>query len=243
MLERRYYLNSLITNQRELEIVNNNLSQFSYVASHDLQEPLRKIRQFGELLTEEHRDQLTGEAPHFINVMTGAAERMNTLIKDLLAFSKASNKDLKLKDQDLSKVLAQAQQELESQIDEVSAVIETERLPVAECDETLVKQLFFNLLSNSLKYRRESVPPRISIKSIEQDEGYLISVTDNGIGIDKNTKQDIFQAFTRLHSRDEYDGSGIGLAACRMTCERHGWEISLDDSFDQGSKFTVHIPK
>ena len=242
-LERRYYVESLLNNQRELELVNDNLSQFSYVASHDLQEPLRKIRQFGELLVEESREQLTGDASHFVDVMTSSAERMNTLIRDLLAFSKSSNCDLKLENRNLGEMLEQAQQELESTILELSATIKLDKLPSAECDPTLVKQLFLNLLSNSLKYRSKDVAPKIKIENNEQENDYVITVTDNGIGIDTNTKQDIFKAFTRLHSRDEYEGSGIGLAACQMACKRHGWDISLDQSFTDGARFLIHIPK
>ncbi len=241
-IERQRHIQDMQQQQIELETVNENLSRFSYIASHDLQEPLRKIRQFGEMLKEDYGDKLDGDGEYFIDVMTSGATRMSTLVRDLLNYSKTSNNELKPEQVSLNDILDEVKKDLSSAIEQTGAKIKMVDLPEVIADKTMAGQLFHNLISNSIKYTKEGVKPQIMVSAYELSKSLEIDVEDNGIGINNPGDQDIFEAFTRLHSRDEIEGSGIGLATCKAVCERHGWKIGYDSSKRAGAKFTISIP-
>lgn len=242
-IERQRHVQDMLQQQVELKAVNENLSRFSYIASHDLQEPLRKIRQFGEMLKEDYGKTLDGDGEYFIDVMTSGATRMSTLVRDLLNYSKTSNNELSFETQSLTDIIDEVKKDLSSVIAKSGAKIKTLDLPEIDCDRSMTGQLFHNLISNSIKYAKEGVKPQVMISADEFQKTLKIEFEDNGIGIDNPGSQDLFEAFTRLHSRDEFEGSGIGLATCKAVCERQGWEIEYDKSPKRdGAKFTITIP-
>ncbi|MEM6665860.1 MAG: CheR family methyltransferase, partial [Pseudomonadota bacterium] len=210
----------------ELEQANDSLRKFAYVASHDLQEPLRKIRQFSDLLVQECAPALEGDGSYFLSVISNSASRMSALIRDLLSFSKASNRPLHKEKTALSEMLDQVVSDLEMPIRDADAKVTVDALPETACDRTLAVQLFTNLVSNGIKYRAPDRKPRIRVTTEETKKTVRIIVSDNGIGFDQKHAATIFEPFNRLHGNAEFTGSGIGLAICKAACERHGWRIS-----------------
>jgi signal transduction histidine kinase len=236
----------------ELSRSNRELEDFAFVASHDLQEPLRKIRAFGDRLMTTYRQELEGKGVDYIKRMNTAAERMSNLINDLLEFSRITTRGKEFLDVDMKTVIKDILSDLEIAIEESNSQITVGNLPVIKGDKGQMYQLFLNLLSNAIKFRDPDVSPQISIQC-NQDETYdeiteqpvqwhVITVTDNGIGFEQEFADKIFVPFQRLHGRSEYKGTGIGLAVCRRIVERHCGTISAKSELAKGAVFTLKIP-
>jgi PAS domain S-box-containing protein len=232
-----------------LETSNRELQDFVFVASHDLQEPLRKIQAFGEFLRDEFKETLGEMGQNYVERMRSAASRMQTLINDLLALTRVTTKAQPFVPIDLSNTLKGVLSDLETRIQEKKAKVEVAPLPRVEADETQMRQLFQNLIANALKFQRPGVPPEIKISaSVFHKDGAslgprcLITLEDNGIGFDNKYGEQIFKLFERLHGRDEYEGTGIGLAICRKVAERHGGSITAEGVPGKGSFFRVELP-
>ena len=223
---------------------NRELENFAYVASHDLQEPLRKIQAFGNLLEEEVGDKL-GEGADYLARMRSAAERMSALINDLLTFSRVATKKEPIKDVALSKVVEGVLSDLEDQIKRTNGRVEVGELPTIMADELQMRQLFQNLIGNALKFHQKDAEPVVTIASraLERDGGYEITVSDNGVGFDEKYLDRIFAVFQRLNGRNEFEGTGIGLAVCRKIVERHGGTITARSTPGDGATFIVTLPK
>ncbi|WP_417310481.1 ATP-binding protein [Devosia sp.] len=226
---------------KELERSNQELSQFAYIASHDMQEPLRMVASFLSLLQRRHADKLDAEANEFIDYAVDGATRMKLLINELLGYSRISNRTLAVSPVHLPETLQGIIKLLAPRIDELDATITIGRLPVVQADPSQMERLFRNLIENALKYHGEA-KPKVSVSAKRQKTVWTFSVTDNGIGIDPAHSQKIFAIFSRLHSRDKYEGTGIGLAACRRIVERHGGTIWVDANPDGGSIFRFTLP-
>lgn len=224
-----------------LERKNEELDQFTSFASHDLQEPLRKMISFSELLIQDAGDALPDTAKQDLGFISDAALRMRTLVQDLLLFSRSGRSDLKRAPVSLNQCIESAMSELYTRIEESDAVIEYDNLPSVHADTTLITQLFQNLIGNAIKYRSPDHRPMIRITATHESGKTLVCVQDNGIGVEMNFAERIFEPFKRIHGRDEYEGSGIGLAICRKIVERHDGRIWVEPAPDIGSifKFTL----
>ena len=221
----------------ELERSNKELEQFAYVASHDLQEPLRVISGYTQLLQRRYREQLDGNAVEYIEFAVDGAKRMQNLINDLLTFSRVSLRAKAFTPVNLADVLRIASANLRTALDESHGVVESVPLPEVSGDKTQLVQLFQNLIGNSLKFRREGIAPKIKIEAQKRGDFWEFSISDNGIGIPPQYAEKIFVIFQRLHNRDMYPGTGIGLALCKKIVERHGGEIWLDQQIQEGACF------
>lgn len=227
---------------QKLEQSNSDLEQFAFLASHDLQEPLRKIQAFGDLLRMEAGDDLSETAQDYLERMGKAAGRMRDLINALLEYSRAMRSQVPLSKVDLGSLVNEVLGDLEARIAEDNASVEVGPLPVVKANPMQMRQLFQNLISNGLKYHRPDTPPEVSISSHCEDEVCHIEVADNGIGMEEQYLDKIFAPFQRLHGRSEYEGTGIGLAVCRVIAERHGGSISVRSTPGSGSTFVVTLP-
>lgn len=221
---------------------NADLEQFAYAASHDLQEPLRVITSYLQLLERRHADRLPPEARMCIDHAVQGARSMGQLIDGLLAYSRAGTSGLRPAAFPAAEAVAQAAKNLEAAILASRADVLWNELPVIEADRVLVVEVFQNLLGNAIKFC-SGRPPRIEITAESSESGWTFRVRDNGIGIDVTYAERIFGIFQRLHPRDRYPGSGIGLAICRKIVERHGGSIRLDQSSTQGSEFVFTLPR
>lgn len=237
----------------ELARSNAELEQFAYAASHDLQEPLRKIQAFGDRLRAKCGDSLDAEGRDYLARMQAAAHRMSGLINDLLTYSRVTTQAQPFRLVDLGEVAANVLSALELEIEQSGAEVVVQNLPAVEADATQMHQLLQNLVSNALKFRRPGVQPvvRISGRVVHVPDPEApetrrqvaeITVQDNGIGFDPKFTERIFGVFQRLHSREEYAGSGIGLALCRKIASRHGGTIEAEGVPGEGAKFTVQLP-
>ena len=225
-----------------LEQSNRELEDFAYVASHDLQEPLRKIQAFGDLLRSRHAEALPEQARDYIERMQSAARRMQILINDLLSFSRVTTKAQPFVRVDLSAVAREVAKDLETRAHDSGGTLHIGPLPVIDADPLQMRQLLQNLAANALKFHRPDVPPRVDVQGAIEDGFCRITVTDNGIGFDEKYAERIFTMFERLHSREKYEGTGIGLAICRKIAERHGGEIRARGVPGEGATFTVTLP-
>ncbi len=225
----------------DLKRSNRELEQFAYVASHDLQEPLRMVSSFTQLLEMKYKDVLDAEALEYINFAVDGAKRMQLLINDLLAYSRVNTKGGKFENIDLEKALDDALFNLEIVIEENKATITWDPLPKICADYWQMVQLFQNLIGNAIKYRSQETP-QIFISTRKEDNHWLFSVEDNGIGIDPKFREQIFRIFKRLHTPDEYKGTGIGLAIAERIIIRHGGRIWVKSELGKGSKFYFTIP-
>jgi PAS domain S-box-containing protein len=225
----------------ELEIRNKELEQFAYVASHDLQEPLRTVSNMMSIFEEDYGDKVDATAHQHIKSIKNATGRMSMLIKALLEFSRLGRgKERVLLD--LNKVMNDVLTDLQNNIKSTGAQISVSALPKLYVLETEMRQLFQNLITNAIKFRRKDETPRIAITCHEAGENWVFSVTDNGIGIAPNHFTRIFEIFQRLHRADEYEGNGIGLANCKKIVELHNGEIWVESELGKGSSFMFTIP-
>lgn len=226
----------------KLEQSNRELEDFAYVASHDLQEPLRKIQAFGDLLKSKHGAGLDAQARDYIERMQSAAKRMQVLINDLLSFSRVTTKAQPFVPVDLGAIAREVVHDLEVRAHEAGAEMIIGELPVVDADPLQMRQLLQNLTSNALKFHREGVPPRVEIRGAAHNGRAEITVADNGIGFEEKYADRIFTMFERLHGRGKYEGTGIGLAICRKIAVRHGGEIVARSKPGEGSTFVVYLP-
>jgi light-regulated signal transduction histidine kinase (bacteriophytochrome) len=220
----------------ELEIKNKELEQFAYVASHDLQEPLRTTSSFVELLRKQYYGRLDENANRYIDYVIQSSDRMKTLIKDLLDYSRIG-REKQFEPVDCNIVFAEVIADLAEVIKENHAEITAGPLPVVNAFPTELKLLFQNLISNSIKFQKPGVAPRIEISTTKENGYWHFQFRDNGIGIDKQYQQRIFIIFQRLHNRSVYEGSGIGLAHCKKIVELHGGKIWVESEAGKGSTF------
>jgi PAS domain S-box-containing protein len=221
---------------------NEDLERFAYVSSHDLQEPLRTIVTFTQLLERKYVGRIDPEADEYIRYIVDAGRRMQDLIHDLLEYSRITSKAQELQPVRTEEVLAQALLSLNPIIKEESATITYDLLPVVQADPQQLRQVFQNLISNALKYRREDEPPRIRISAERTGDMWQFNIQDNGLGIEPQYFDRIFVIFQRLHTRDQYVGTGIGLAIVKRIVERQGGRIWVESEVDQGSTFHFTIP-
>ncbi|MGE5352146.1 MAG: MASE3 domain-containing protein [Acidobacteriota bacterium] len=221
----------------ELERSNKELEQFAYIASHDLQEPVRMVGNYTQLLERRYKDKLDHKALEYIDFAVDGAQRMQLLITGLLKYSRITTHAKEYSPVDCNKVLGSVIKNLEISIRESGARITFGVLPVIMADEVQLTQLFQNLISNAIKFRRNTEIPEIQISSVQKNENWLFAVRDNGIGIDPQYSERIFQIFQRLHTRSEYPGTGIGLAVCKRIVERHGGKIWIESELEKGTTF------
>ncbi|MDM7985514.1 MAG: PAS domain-containing protein [Maricaulis sp.] len=232
----------LRTAYEQLERSNTELDRFATVASHDLQEPLRKISAFAGLIRRRYIDKLDKEGIRSLEFLVDAAERMQTLIDDLLSYSRMASQPLRLERIDLNDIIAEVRELLAGAIEENSAELDIDDLPVVRGDPTLLKQALANLIGNAIKYRRD-INPVIQVRAERLGERVRISIQDNGIGLDPKFADKIFAPFQRLHSRADYKGTGIGLAIVRQAIQRHGGTVEVESEPGVGSTFTIDIPR
>jgi signal transduction histidine kinase len=226
---------------RELSRSNAELEQFAYVASHDLQEPLRKVASFCQLLEQRYGDQLDERGRQYLDFAVDGAKRMQQLILDLLAFSRVGRTGGPFTPVDLRRAALQAVSDLDGPISEKHAVVEVGDLPTVAGDAALLTSLFQNLVSNAVKFN-ESEVPRVTISARETDGGWELACADNGIGIEPRHAERVFVLFQRLHGRDAYGGTGIGLALAQKIVSYHGGSIWLDDSVTEGTTIRWTLP-
>ncbi len=228
--------------EEELKRSNAELEQFAFIASHDLQEPIRAISGFLKLLEQKLGSSLDEEGKKYINFAVSGSVRMKELINALLAFSRVQKKPAELQKVDMNAAFSAAVFGLGTAISESGARVESERLPAVMADETQMTQVFQNLISNAIKYRREK-PPQVKVSAVEKEKEHVFCVSDNGIGIDPAYFDKIFVIFQRLHAREEYPGTGIGLAICRKIIENHGGRIWIESEPGKGSRFYFTVKK
>jgi signal transduction histidine kinase len=234
----------LETMTRELQRSNKALEEFAYVASHDLQEPLRKVRTFGDRLQSRYGHLLDETGIDYLTRMQNGSTRMQALIDALLTYSRITTKAQPLAPVDLNDVVAEVLSDLEVAIESLRATVTIRCLPSVAADAIQMRQLFQNLLGNALKFHKPGVRPEIIIASkyCDRDACCEIVVADNGIGFDMQYAERIFQVFQRLHGRSEYEGTGVGLAICRKIVERHGGSIWAESAPDAGARFVIRLP-
>jgi light-regulated signal transduction histidine kinase (bacteriophytochrome) len=241
--ELRGVLHTLADRSRELERSNGELQQFAYIASHDLQEPLRTVQSYLQLLQRRYRDRLDEDADEFIGFAVQGAQRMRELVTDLLAYARVSSRARPFEPTALGEVVQEALGALQAAIAERSAEVTVDALPTVSGDRHQLRQLYQNLVANALKFNRKAVP-RVQLGAERQSGGggWRLWVKDDGIGLDPAYKDKIFEVFKRLYGRDEYEGTGIGLAICKKIVERHGGEIGVESLPDHGSTFWFRLP-
>jgi PAS domain S-box-containing protein len=251
----RVYATQLEHKNNELERSNNELSSFSYVASHDLQEPLRKIQAFGNLILEHDAQMISDTGKDYFNRMIKAAARMQSLIDSLLEFSRITTTQKEFEQTDLNELLQDVLKEMRERIKDTHTTVTASRLPVVPVIPFQFKQLLSNLISNSIKYSKEGVDPVIEITAKLLPEGTLtineaqagmpyleFSVCDNGIGFELEHAEKVFELFQRLHGKNEYSGSGIGLAICKKIAENHGGFMTAEGKPGKGANFQFYMP-
>ena len=231
----------IVRTQQELARSNDDLEQFAYAASHDLQEPLRSITSYIGLIRDRYADALDDTGREFIDYAVDGAERMHMLINDLLDYSRVDMEGRSFEPVDCSRIVESVLGTLDESIEQSNAVIECSRLPTINADEPQLSRLFQNLVANALKFRGEE-EPRIRMWADQRGDDWVFAVQDNGIGIAPRHRQEIFGMFTRLHSRSRFGGTGIGLALCSKIVQRHGGKIWVDSEVGKGSTFRFNVP-
>lgn len=256
VLEKEKFQKILENKVRELDRSNKELEEFAYIASHDLQEPLRKITSFSERLKEKLPRDLEPDVQLYLNRMLAATENMRTLIDNLLEFSRTSRNKEPFSKVDLNNILAEVKADLELKIEESGAKIESEKLPVIDGIPMQMRQLFTNLFTNAIKFKKPDQHPHIIIRcaNLSEEERemhhlrpnttyYNITVGDEGIGFEQEFAQKIFQIFQRLHGKAEYPGSGIGLAICKKIVDNHCGHIYAESEPGKGATFILILPE
>jgi signal transduction histidine kinase len=226
--------------EEEMKRSHDELQQFAYVAAHDLQEPLRTVVSYLDLLNERYHDKLDQKGEKYITNAVSGAKRMQTLISDLLSYSRVATKSQSMTPVDCGQLLVSILEDLRATVSGSQATIECGDLPVVIADQAQLSHVFQNLISNAIKYR--SGPPIIKIAATRVDSDWLFTVHDNGIGFEMQYAERIFLIFQRLHGRTEYEGTGIGLAICRRIIARHGGRIWAESIPEKGSTFSFTIP-
>jgi len=239
--ERKNALEALAAKAEALAASNRELEQFAYVASHDLQEPLRMVASYTQLLAERYRGKLDGQADKYIGYAVEGAIRMQTLIQDLLAFSRAGRPGTELKATDCNRVVESALKNLQAAMTESGATIMYRGLPHVLGNAAQLQQVFQNLIGNGIKFRREDAP-LVEISAERHGREWWFAVRDNGIGIPAEFSDEVFVIFKRLHTRTEYSGNGIGLSICKKIIEYHGGKIWVDSQEGQGTVFRFTLP-
>ena len=232
----------VVEQAEELRRSNRDLEQFAYVASHDLQEPLRKVASFTQLLQKRYGGELDERADQYIEFAVDGAKRMQRLIQDLLGFSRVGRSTGDDVEVDLAEACATAVATLDAAVEESGATVEVGELPVVLGQQTLLVQLFQNLVGNAVKFRHPDRAPHVSVGAVRRDQGWELWCTDNGIGIDQQYADRVFVIFQRLHAKDAYEGTGIGLALCKKIVEFHGGEIWLDTEVAEGTTVRRTLP-
>jgi light-regulated signal transduction histidine kinase (bacteriophytochrome) len=229
--------------EQELARSNAELEQFAYVASHDLQEPLRMVASYTQLLARRYGDKLDDDAREFIGFAVDGVTRMQALINDLLAFSRVGRANPDLEAVDCGTCLDRALENLSVAIEESGATVErTGELPTVDGDRSLLTAVFQNLVGNAVKFRRPEVAPVITVSSRLVGDEWEITVADNGIGIEPEYAERVFVIFQRLHAKEAYDGTGIGLALVRKIVEHHGGRVRVEADRAEGTAVTITLP-
>jgi PAS domain S-box-containing protein len=229
---------------RELTEKNRHLEEFARVASHDLQEPIRRVRSFTDLLVEEMGESLSEDATMYVERMRSSLDRMSTLVRNLLRYAHSMKEDHDFERVDLNKVIDDVLSDLQPRIDATGGSVDRESLPSVDGDPTLLRQLFMNLIGNALKFHRPDTPPVVTIQSETswEDNRVRIRVVDNGIGFSDSEAASLFKPFLRLHSSSAYEGTGLGLAICQRIVELHRGSIDAMSNTNSGSVFTISLP-
>jgi light-regulated signal transduction histidine kinase (bacteriophytochrome) len=226
---------------QELKRSNEELQQFAYVASHDLQEPLRMVTSYMQLLQQRYKEQLDPDAQEFISYAVDGASRMKSLIQDLLTYSRVETAAREFSTVDMNDVVKTVQRHLRFTLEETGTSLTNDELPKIRADEQQITQLFQNLISNAIKFRSDQAP-HVHVGVKREGRFWQFCVQDNGIGIDQQYYQRIFIIFQRLHNRSKYPGTGIGLAICKKVVERHGGNIWVESTPGQGTTFYFTLP-
>ncbi len=221
---------------------NEDLQRFAYVASHDLQEPLRSIVSFSQLLERRCRSELGTEAIEYLDFIIDGGRRMQALIQDLLVYSRVVTTGRQLEPTDTGTVVADVTRSLSASIEETGTVVTAGQLPTVRGDPSQIHQIFANLVGNAIKYRSPERPPKVRITAGREEGLWRFAVQDNGIGIEPEYHDRIFEVFQRLHTHNEYEGTGIGLAVVKRIVERHGGRCWLESTPGEGSTFFFTLP-
>lgn len=229
--------------QKKILAANENLKNFAHAASHDLKEPLRMIQSFGQLLQRRNKGKLDTSSQEFLGFIIDASSRMNQLIQDLLEYSTTGTQETPVKTVDLNNTLFMVQNNLRLKMAETHTQIIADQLPTVKAHSSLMSQLFQNIIANGIKFQQPGIQPEINIQVEEMEEHVQISIADNGIGIAPEYHQQIFGVFKRLHSKSEYEGSGIGLATCRKIIEAYNGKIWVESEIGKGTTFFFTLPK
>ncbi len=241
---RKLIEDSLEVKTIELERSNQELEQFAYIASHDLQEPLYIIAGFADTLKEEHGSKLDPQGLFLLNRIVHASHRMGSLIQSLLQFARLNTNKQSFKEVDLNELVKEIILELDLKIKEFNVLIKLEPLPSIYADKTQISQMFQNLISNSIKFRKNDIPLEVVIKADCSDPKFVkIIVKDNGIGFEQEFSSKILEPFQRLHTQSEYEGNGLGLAICQKIVARHGGKINVEGVLNEGATFIITLPR
>ncbi len=225
-----------------LELSNRELQDFASIAAHDLQEPLRKVMSFGDRLNTRFSSTLGDDGRDYLERMLSSARRMRKLIDDLLTYARVTTQARPFEPTNLNEVLSDVLSDLEIRIEQTKGKIEKETLPTLDADASQLRQLFQNLITNALKFLKPNTPPVVRISAKREGYSVVISISDNGIGFDEKYLEKIFTIFQRLHGKQEYEGTGVGLAVCRRIVERHGGSITAKSVVGEGAQFLVTLP-
>jgi signal transduction histidine kinase len=242
ILARQAAESELRERQAELARSNADLEQFASIASHDLQEPLRMISSYTQLLQRRYADKLDAEANEFIGYAVDGAKRMQRLITDLLQFSRISSRAKPMESVDLETALDDTLKDLEIRIEDCGGAVTHDPLPTVQADPVQMRQLLLNLISNAMKFQTPEGKPAVRVSAVREGRWWRFGVRDNGIGIDPQYFKNLFQIFKRLHTGAEYPGTGIGLALCKKIVERHGGRIWVESALGRGSTFLFTLP-
>jgi signal transduction histidine kinase len=228
----------------QLLAANKELESFSYSVSHDLRAPLRAISGFSSILARRHRKDLNEEGQHYMDNIVQASARMGYLIDDLLIYSRLGREGVRRVPVSLANLMADLKRNMQSRLDEIQAEVDiADGFPTIIGDQTLLNQVFTNLLENAITYHKPDVPPKVTVDWQIEDDQVVIRVSDNGIGIAVENHEKIFNMFQRLHSDDEYPGTGIGLANVKKCLNLLGGRVTVASSVGQGTTFSIYLPK